>query len=260
MKVRFAVVVPALALAVPALADYVPGAALINPAITGNIQYDGWIGLTSANYAGYGSFPGSGSWPAPIGSNRTLANTFNTNESGDAVLAKVANGVGGGAFLSGSSVYFGNFSTDPNTLGGTLALSDATPVTGVRNVIAQIQIGEAFGFDFFNHILPTLSYNGGAQSLPATFSTITDRFYNGTFDSPVGPQPIYINTYVLQWDLTGVAAPVTGFSVSFSGVSHSQVYGARLDQSDVYSAIPAPGVAALGALGGLVAVRRRRSV
>jgi hypothetical protein len=259
MKVRFAAIaVSILAFAGSAMADYVPGAAMISPALTGNTQYDGWIGLSTVNYSGYGGFPGGGAWPAPIGSNRTLGNTFNATEPGDAVLAKVANGAsGGGPFLSGTSIYFGSFTTDPNSLGGTVALADSTPVAGVRNVVAQIQIGEAFGFDFFNHVLPTLSYNGGAQSLAAASSTIIDQFYNGTFDSPVGPQPIYINTYVLQWDLTGVGA-VTDFSIAFSGVQHSQIYGARVDQSDVFTPVPAPSALMIAGLGGLTALRRRR--
>lgn len=253
-----AVVLSTLAIAGPALADYVPGAGLVNPAITGNTQYDGWIGLTSANYSGYGGFPGSAAWPVPIGSNRTLANTFNRDEPGDAGLLKTANGTGGGPYLAGGSIYFGGFSGDTNNFGGTLAVTDSTPVAGLKNVIFQVQIGEAWTYDFWNHQLPTLSYNGGSQQLAAATSLTVEQFYNGTVTMPTGEEPVYINTYLLQWDLSGIGTPITGFSVSFSGVQHSQLYGLRLDQSDVYTAIPAPGAMALLGIGGLVAMRRRR--
>ncbi|MDX9912178.1 MAG: hypothetical protein RBS39_10130 [Phycisphaerales bacterium] len=264
----------------PAFAQYVPGEALVNPSITGNTQYDGWIGLTSGNYPGYGAFPGSAAWPAPIGSNRTLANTFNSAEPGDAGLIKLGNGTGGGPYPAGQGIYFGGFSAEINNNGGTLAVTDSTPVADLRNVIFQVQIGEAWTFDFFNHEMPTLSFNGGSQQLAATTSLTLEQFYNGTVDMPTGPEDVFINTYLLQWDLSGIAMPITDFSVSFTGVQHAQLYGLQLNQSDVYTrigrvrsplgygvqgdvsaafaAIPAPGALSLVGLGGLVAMRRRR--
>lgn len=256
-------VVPAVCvatLAVPAasaLADFVPGAALIDPAVQGASQYDGWIGLTSANYSGYGAFPGTAPWPGPIGSNRTAANTFNAAEPGDAGLIKVANGAGGGPFVAGSSVYFGGFSADANTFGGVLAVTDATPVANLENVVFQIQISEAWGYDFFDDALPTLSFNGGSQALAAANVLTIERLHNGTVEMPTGTEDLFINTYLLQWDLRGVAEPIDAFGISFAGVQHAQLYGLRLDQSDVYVPIPAPGAASLVALGLLAAARRR---
>jgi len=261
MRVSFvslAVALPVLSLTTVALADFVPGAALVAPALPGDTQYDGWIGLTSTNYAGYGGFPGSAAWPAPIGSNRTAANTFNAAEPGDAGVIKTSNGTGGGPYPAGGSIYFGGFSADVNNFGGTLAVSDAAPVAGLSNVVFQVQIAEAWTFDFYNGVLPTLSYNGGTQQLAATASLITDQFFNGTIEMPSGPEDIFINTYLLQWDLSGVSATVSDFSISFSGVQHAQLYGMQLDQSNVYSPVPAPGALALAGLGALAAARRRR--
>ena len=237
---------------------YTPGQALTDPGLVGNTQYDGWIGLTSSNYPGFGGFPGTSDWPGAIGSNRTADNQFNAAEPGDAELVKVANGNGGGPYLAGGSIYFGGFSADINNNGGTLAVTDTTPVDDLNNVVFQIQIGEAWTFDFLDEALPTLSYNGGDQQLAATTTLITERFYNGTVDMPTGPEDVFINTYMLQWDLTGVAEPITDFSVEFTAVQHAQLYGLQLDQSDVYTPVPTPGALACAAAAGLIATRRRR--
>lgn len=241
-----------------AQAAYVPGAALVNPAISGNTDYDGWIGLASGNYPGYGGFPGTGAWPAAIGSNRTLDNTFNASEPGDAGFTKLSSGIGGGAFPAGSSIYFGGFSADINYYGGTLAVFDETPVANLQNVIFQIQIGEAWGYDFYDGLLPTLSFNGGEQQLEAGYSTIVEQFYNGTVEMPTGPEDVFINTYLLQWDLSGIDVDITDFSISFAGVQHAQIYSLRLDQSDLFTAVPTPGSLALFGLGSLLMARRRR--
>lgn len=224
----------------------------VNPGLAGTTQYDGWDGITAANYTGYGTFPGSGAWPAPIGSNQS--------GSGDADLSKVANGSGGGPYLASGGIYSGGFAFTPNTLGGTLGVSDSTPVANLANVVFQVEISEAFGYDLFNDVLPKLSYNGGSQNLAPSFDTIVERVQNGTFDVPGGgTEPLYINTYLVQWDLSALSG-ITSFSVSFNTVQHSVVSEARLDQSDSYSAltVPAPASAALVGIGGLVAIRRRR--
>jgi hypothetical protein len=237
---------------------FVPGAALVDPGLSGNTQYDGWIGLTNANYPGYGNFPGSGNWPGTIGSNRTAANTFNASEAGDATLAKAANGAGGGPFVGSSSVYFGGFLTSPNNLGGQIAFADATPVANLKTVTFQLQIAEAIGYDLYNRAFPVLSYNGGSQNLAGVFNQRIERFDNGTFQSPIGPDTLWINTYFIQFDLSGVVDPITDFKVSVTGAMHAQVYGARLDQSDVFTAVPTPGALSVLGLTGLVAGRRRR--
>jgi len=202
---------------------------IYNPPLTGNTQHDAWSSssLTLAANPGFPGFPGTSPWPSSIQS----------NSGGDAALDKIANGTSGGPYPAGESIYYGGFSGDFNNDGGTLAVSDATPVAGLANVVFQIQIGEAWGYDFFNGILPVLSYNGGAQHLAATYSTLTEQIQTGTVVMPSGEEPIYKNSYLLQWDLTGIADPIQDFSIQFTGVQHAQLYALQLDQSDVYTSL-----------------------
>jgi hypothetical protein len=246
---------PAL-LALSAKAAFVPTDHFVDPNLAGNTQYDQWNALTSAAYPGYPGFPGTGTWPAPMGSNAP--------GSADATLNKLANGAGGGMYPAGGSIYFGGFSNTINNNGGKLAVVDSTPVTNVANVVLQIDIGEAWTYDFWNGVLPTLSYNGGAQNVPATNTFLLNQYDNGTVTMPTGPETVYINSYLLQWDLSSVG-PVTDYSIAFNGVQHGQLYALQLDQSDAfanYVPVPEPATGLLMALAGTVAcvaLRRRAS-
>ncbi len=235
--------------------------ALIDPALPGTKQTDFWSTnrLSTVESPGYGSFPGFAAWPGAIASSTT-----NVGSDGDAGLVKVANGPGGGPFVSGASIYHGGTSATPNVLGGTLGVQDATPVAGVSNVVFQIQIGEANGHDLFNGVLPVLNYNGGSQALLASYTDQIGHEFAGWFPDPEGGPdlPLYTNTYLLQWDVTGLGA--TALNVTFQGVQHSQVYQLQLDQSDVFQVIPEPssvtlaGLAMLGAIGMIWKKRRSR--
>jgi hypothetical protein len=252
-----ATAVVAGSLGAAAQAAFVPGEDLVNPGLTGNTQHDAWVGLTSANYPGFPGFPGTGAWPHPMAPNQP--------GSVDGELIKLANGNGGGPYPTSGGIYFGGFSGDINNLGGTLAVKDATPVADFKNVVFQVQIGEAWTYDFYNHALPTLSYNGGSQNLAATTSLVLSKFDNGTVTMPTGDETVYINTYLLQWDLSGISSPITDFSIQFSGTQHSQLYALQLDQSDVYKAygtvVPEPSTILMTASGvlplALLTLRKR---
>jgi hypothetical protein len=207
---------------------------------SGSSDSDAWVNVNAANFFGYGGFPGNSPWPAPIGSNGT--------GSGDADLSRVAGSpTGGGPFLSSSSIYFGNYSQVPNALGGTLRVSDSTPLANLKTLVFQIQIGEATGYDLYS--APALKINGGSSIVNPLFSGILNRYQSGTFFSPVTEldEPVYVNTRGYQWDVSSLGA-VTSFAIDFSGVTHSQIYGLKLDQSSsVFSAalVPEPNVGGL---------------
>jgi hypothetical protein len=206
----------------------------------GSSGSDAWVNVNSANFSGYGGFPGSSAWPAPIGSNGL--------SSGDAVLNRVAGSpTGGGPFLSSGSIYFGNFAQIPNALGGTLQVTDSTALSDLKTLVFQIQIGEATGYDLYS--APALKINGGSSIVSPLFSGILNRFQSGTFPSPATGlnEPVYVNTRGYQWDVSSLGA-VTSFSIDFSGVTRSQIYGLQLDQSSsVFSTavIPEPNVGGL---------------
>ena len=196
---------------------------------SGSSDVDGWTNISNANFSGYGSFPGFSPWPNPIGSN--------LEGSGDAVLNRIAGSpTGGGPFLSSSSIYFGNFFQNTNALGGTLRISDSTPLAGLQTVLFQIQIGEVVGYDFFSPSgYPVLKINGQTNGISASFpKLLVDRYQNGTFYSPETQldEPVYVNTWAFQWNLTNPPS-ITSFAVDFSCVTHSQVYQLRVDQSSV---------------------------
>jgi hypothetical protein len=221
---------------------------------SGSSSSDTWVNVNSANFFGYGGFPGNSPWPAPIGSNGT--------GSGDADLSRVAGSpTGGGPFLSSSSIYFGNYSQVPNALGGTLRVSDSTPLANLKTLVFQIQIGEATGYDLYG--APALKINGGSSIVNPLFSGILNRYQSGTFFSPVTEldEPVYVNTRGYQWDVSSLGA-VTSFAIDFSGVTHSQIYGLKLDQSSsVFSAalVPEPNVGGLVLAAACFFLIRRRA-
>jgi hypothetical protein len=217
--------------------------------------------LNPEGIADTGGFPGVTMWtPKSSQSGSTESNTK---------LVKVSNGAGGGPYAAGSSIYYGGFSFDPNTNGGTLALNASTPLDGLKTVIFQIQIGEAQTYDFYNHALPTLTYTltGDAtlHTLAAAASSNFHKLNTGSVEMPTGTEPIYVNSYAMWFDFSAVVGAVESFSVSWTGVQHGQLYGTSIQQDKVAltssilpAAVPEPSAILLGGVGFLFLLRRRK--
>jgi hypothetical protein len=187
---------------------------------SGSSVFDGWVNMYAATFPGIsGGFPGSSAWSASAGSNQI--------GSGDAELNKLS----GSAFFATESLYFGSLVQVPNAVGGTLRVRDQTPLSGVRTIVLQIQIGQAVGYDFHDPSgWPVLKLNGGNASVPANFRTTLDQYQSGTFESPeTGEEPLYVKTYAFQWNLGANAT--ASFAIDFSATTHAQIYAMRLDQS-----------------------------
>lgn len=207
----------------------------------GATSTDRWTGLNSANHPGYPGFPGSGAWPAPI--------VADGSSPGAATLNKTS----GNAALLSTSVYFGAFTNIPQAYGGSLGATDSTPIASLKTVVFQLEIGQANGFDLWNGAAPTLTLNGGGASFNPVGTTIIKQAQNGTFTDPNNnPQPVYLTLYGYQYDLSAATAPISSYTVDFSGVQHSQVYAMQLDAGDVAEAgsvLPAPEPSAWAMIG-----------
>lgn len=236
----------------PGLTGTASSSSWLNVRMNGSVSIaDGGTGVVHA----VGSFPGSGPF-VPIAA-----------QVGDstAQLIKTANGTGGGPYVAGDSIYYGGFSGAFNNPGGTMAVTVPNPIADLSTLVFQVQIGEAWTYDFLDHALPVLSYTtsaGTVNDVAADFSSIISKIANGTVSMPSGPEPIFFNTHALQWDLSAVVDPITSFNVSFQGVQHAQLKGLRLDQgSDSFTGVnlvPEPTSAALGLMGAVALLIRRR--
>lgn len=241
------------------------GLELLN--LQGNHSASTWDRLKGTDVENPGSFPGLGMWE-PVTAQSLLG-------SGPAAaLTKISNGAGGGAYFASSSLYYGGFGTSPNTSGGTLAIVGQA-IANLQTLAFQIEIGGASGYEFYNNLLPTLTITLAdnstviVETIPTNpTESIAAEDTGDTFSNPVtgDDEPIYINLYGLQWDLSGYEG-ISQYSIDFTAVEHSRVYGLRVDQTDYtygnqYVFVPEPATYALilgTAVLGLVVARRRRA-
>ncbi|MGE9267057.1 MAG: hypothetical protein ACQKBY_03080 [Verrucomicrobiales bacterium] len=224
----------------------------------GNQSAGLWDGVSNQDHSsGYGNYPGFTSWSNPMAANSSTG-------SFTAALNYGSAGAGGGPYAAGQRIYAGGMSLIPNTDGGQLLLSDATPLADLQTLVFQIQIGGAFGYDFHNNTLPTLTINGTGASLAADFSSIIDHA-SGTYTLEGDDLDIEARTYTMQWDLSGITEPITSFELAIDIVQHAQIYGLQLNQSDAShassilpAAIPEPSLAILSLCALPALVRRNR--
>jgi len=213
------------------------------PFIFGGVVY-GYSPYSIPGNPGYGMFPGNSpeTWTNPI-----KAQLWTGDTQGE--LWKVSNGTGGGPFPSGSTIYYGGASPIANTDGGTLG-AKSYAIEGIQTITFQLSLGEAYGYtlwdadgDGFDFAAdgPTLTlfdiYGGEIGTLSAAdgYADIIKKAYNGSLDMPPGSgvdEDIYINTFGLQWDLSGFAEEIGSFQINWTAVQHAQLWSFRVDQTD----------------------------
>lgn len=188
----------------------------VNFSGSGFTSFDGWVEMNNSN-------PGFSGWP------ETPAES-NASGSGNAQLVRAA----GTPIFSSESLYFSSYTQEANTLGGTLLVSDDSPVFGVKTITLQIEIGEALGYGFVEPSgSPSLKVNGAAVSYAPSYSEVIDAYQNGIYESPVtGEEPIYVKTWAFQWNIGNVGS-INSIQIEFSAVTHATIYSMRLDQTSV---------------------------
>lgn len=224
----------------------------------GATSYSAWTNL-GVSYGGYGgNFPGPSNWPAPIPANAGSTTASINRTSGGApgsgpYITRNPITDTNGAPISTGSIYFGSFSGATNVLGGTVRLAESSALSGVQSIVFQIQIGEVFGYDFFEPSgFPALTLDGDSSAIPVSFTNLVNSFENGI--DPQFGTPVFINTWGYQWNLTNGQIPAS-YAITMSGVAHSQIYALRLDSTTVLqqqAVVPEPSVVSLLLAGGLL--------
>jgi hypothetical protein len=189
---------------------------------------EGWEELTATVYPDNDVvFPGTGAWPDP------LESKVGANPGWNAI-DKTANGSGGGPYPSSASIYYGGTSSTINNDGGELSIVSSAGgglLSGVKTVVFQIDIGEAWTYDLYNNVAPVLTYvsNTGSGAVTLAHQSLYKETPNGTVSMPSGTESLNINSRAYQFNLDGLGT-ISSFAIKFRGVQHSQLYGVGLQQ------------------------------
>ena len=188
---------------------------------SGSQATDGWvIDFNAYPQITFGTFPGTKTWPQPM--------IANVPGSQGGALIKVTNGLGGGPY-PGDHLYFGGFSTNTNTFGGTIKLS-VPPLASVKKIVLQVQITEAYGLDFYQPSgSPALLINSNATGLSASI-TRTQHELIDTVAYTGALEDLYLNTYRYEWDVASVQQVIGSIEIQMSVVQHGQIYALQVDQ------------------------------
>ncbi len=188
---------------------------------------EGWEELTAIAYPDNDvTFPGTAAWPDP------LESLVGAN-AGLSTILKTANGTGGGPYPASGSIYYGGMSSTINNDGGELSIATETTsvLSGVKTVVFQIDIGEAWTYDLYNNVAPVLVYTSstGSGTVALAYESLYKETPNGTVSMPSGTENLNINSRAYQFSLDGLGT-ITSFRIKFRGVQHAQLYGVGLQQ------------------------------
>ncbi len=203
------------------LALGMPLSAAVSIILPGTTETASWT-LNVSNY-------GAPTYPTGFGTagNAWGAPAAPVSGTATALLDKVS---GGGAFYP-TYLYTSGVT-------GAFRLYDADPQAALQTIVFQGNLSA--------DVSPLLNYNGGTQSVAATYFYLSD---NATgYDD-----------YVYQWDLSGIAMPITSYDIRFG--AHFAATSLTVDTGSSFSqVIPEPSSAVFGFMAlGLTFIRRRRA-
>lgn len=176
----------------------------------------------------------------------------NVGNSGGATFKRLT----GGFYPASFGLY--SWSTD-----SAFSLSVNNAVAGLTSVNLQsfISVDTTQGVDGLLQAgyLPTLSFNGGSQSLAPVYSMSSVSGGVAMDGSPLSASPSNPNYGQFAWDLSGVGTSVTSFTITFGIDTHANALAFQLDQ---VAAVPEPSTYAFAIIGmalcaGTVWQRRR---
>ncbi|MFG6417022.1 PEP-CTERM sorting domain-containing protein [Roseateles sp. DC23W] len=164
----------------------------------------------------------------------------------------------GGFYPASSGLY--SWSTD-----SAFSFSVGSAAAGLTSVNLQtfVSIDTSQGVDGLLQAgyLPTLSYNGGSQSLAPVYTMTSVGGGVGMDGTPLTASPSNLNYGQFAWDLSGLGTSISSFSISFGLDTHSNALAFQLDQ---VAAVPEPATYAFAAIGMALcagaAWRRRRTL
>ncbi len=210
--------------------------AAVSVSLPGNSEQAAWAALNATNYPGAGGgssyFTATAAWPAPI--------PGNAGSTSGAEFAKVS----GGGYFATTSVYDAGAA-------GVYSLSDASPLADLATIVFQIDSGTTVG------IAPVLNFNGGSQALAADYFTAVSG--NHVSSGPTGSNPSINHAW--QWDLSGVAGPITSYEIVWGSTTgnHLTHFELNLSAGDSFvQVIPEPSAVVMVSLVSLALFRRRR--
>ena len=230
----FGAVVSLAALACPTTAE----AGFYNPNLPNTTSFDGWDELGSYPLATHGVGHPGGPWTDTIPSD--------VSGSGDMQMSKVSGT--GYTYASGHSIYTA-------TSGGTYRVTDTTGVSGIKNIVFEIGIGDGPGGDIVSG-WPLLFVDGATTG--AAPGAPGGSWVLSVTPETIEGNEVNIRYRMYQWDLSGTPAN-SSFAVEWKTSPHAQIYSAQVYQSTEFTPVPEPvSIGLLGLAGTMFLGRRRR--